>query len=228
VSPTVWFKVDDAFWSHPKVIELSPEAGFLWVRAGSYAAQHLTDGVITLGALRMLGAARESADELVLAGLWSQVDNRTWVFHDWAGYQPTREQVEADRAKEREKKRVQRERGASRAERGQDGRYVSPGDMFGDSRGVSSATRPDPTRTPSIEGEGAVAPLSPFCEKHQPNGPKAGVKCRACGTARMAYTAHQARAPRPFTVIPGARCPDGRHKLLADGTCTLCDYRRAS
>lgn len=84
----VWFKVDDGFWSHPKVVELSPEAVALWVRAGSYAAQHLTDGAVTLGTLRMLGAGRETADELVLSGLWDHVDTRTWAFHDWAEYQP--------------------------------------------------------------------------------------------------------------------------------------------
>ncbi|RLK47639.1 hypothetical protein C7474_2234 [Microbacterium telephonicum] len=94
-----WFKVDDQFWSHPKVVELSADAVALWVRAGSYAAQHLTDGKVTTGALRMLGGAREIADELVLGGLWDQVDNRTWQFRDWFDYQPTAEEVADRRAK---------------------------------------------------------------------------------------------------------------------------------
>lgn len=94
-----WFKVDDQFWSHPKVIELSSDAIALWVRAGSYAAQQLTDGRITVGALRMLTADRAVADELVLGGLWVQVDQRTWAFKDWHDYQPTSAEVEDRRAK---------------------------------------------------------------------------------------------------------------------------------
>ena len=93
----VWFKVDDQFWSHPKVVECSDAAVALWVRAGSYAGQHGTNGLVTLGTLRMLASSREVADELVLAGLWDQVDNRSWQFHDWELYQPTREATEAAR-----------------------------------------------------------------------------------------------------------------------------------
>lgn len=83
-----WFKVDDQFWSHPKVVELSSDAVALWVRAGSYAAQHLTDGVVTYGTIRMLAADRDAATELTNAGLWDQQDGRTWLFHDWDDYQP--------------------------------------------------------------------------------------------------------------------------------------------
>lgn len=92
-----WFKVDDQFWSHPKVVECSDAAIALWVRAGSYASQHLTNGRITHGTLRMLASSREVADELVLAGLWDQLDARTWEFHDWESYQPTREVTESTR-----------------------------------------------------------------------------------------------------------------------------------
>lgn len=94
-----WFKVDDGFWSHPKVVELTDSAVALWVRAGSYAALHLTNGRITSGAIRMLGSAKETADELVTAELWEQVDARTWQFKDWFDYQPTAEEVADRRAK---------------------------------------------------------------------------------------------------------------------------------
>jgi hypothetical protein len=75
--------------------------------------------------------------------------------------------------------------------------------------------------------EGAAAPLSPFCSKH-PNGTED--PCRACGTARTAYelaakTDRSKPTPVPFTVLPGTICLEGMHKLLADGTCTMCTYR---
>lgn len=91
-----WFKIDDGFWSHPKVIELSDPAVALWVRAGSYCAGHLTDGLVRRSTLRMLGADRDAAIELVLAGLWDETGDG-WSFHDWDEYQPTREQVLAER-----------------------------------------------------------------------------------------------------------------------------------
>lgn len=95
-----WFKVDDGFWSHPKVVELTDSAVALWVRAGSYAALHLTNGRITGGAVRMLGSSPETASELVEAGLWERVDTKAWQFKDWFDYQPTAEEV-ADRKKKR-------------------------------------------------------------------------------------------------------------------------------
>ena len=39
-----WFKVDDNYWSHPKVMFQSLDASGLWVRAASWSANHLTDG----------------------------------------------------------------------------------------------------------------------------------------------------------------------------------------
>lgn len=97
----VWFKIDDGFWSHPKVLELSDAALALWVRAGSYCAQQLTDGHVTRAALRMLGGNHDAAVELVIAGLWDEAEGGNgWVFHDWDDYQPTREQVMEQRAKE--------------------------------------------------------------------------------------------------------------------------------
>jgi len=95
----MWFKIDDQFWSHPKVVDCSPEALALWVRAGSYAAQHLTDGRITAGVLPMLGASPAVADELVEVGLWRRLDSRVWEFHDWFDYQPAAEAVAERRAK---------------------------------------------------------------------------------------------------------------------------------
>lgn len=86
------------------MLELSDEAVALWVRAGSYCAGHLTDGTVKRSTLRVLGASNDAATELVLAGLWDHGDG-SWSFHDWEEYQPTREQVEAEREKARERMR---------------------------------------------------------------------------------------------------------------------------
>jgi hypothetical protein len=91
-----WFKVDDGFWSHPKVLDLSPEAIALWVRSGSYSGKHLTDGYMSESAIVLLRGTPEQAQELVEAGLWTRAVNG-WHFHDWADYQDTRDMVEKRR-----------------------------------------------------------------------------------------------------------------------------------
>lgn len=119
-----WFKIDDGFWSHPKVAMLSDGAVALWARAGSYSCQHLTDGAVARTLLRMLGTV-EAADELVAAGLWDATPDG-WVFHDWSEYQETSEVV---------KKR--RDAWRSRQRRSRESREQKRNDSHGDSRGES-------------------------------------------------------------------------------------------
>lgn len=136
----VWFKIDDGFWSHPKVLELSDAAVALWTRAGSYCAGHLTDGEVKKSTLRVLAADHDAAVELVLAGLWDETANG-WHFHDWAEYQPTREEVMKERAAATERKRVSRERSRQRSQ------GVSRRDDYGTDGVIPpSPSRPDPTR----------------------------------------------------------------------------------
>jgi len=199
----VWFKIDDGFWSHPKVLELSDGAVALWTRAGSYCAGHLTDGEVKKSTLRVLAADHDAAVELVLAGLWDETANG-WHFHDWAEYQPTREEVMKERAAATERKRVSRERSRQKSQ------GPSRRDDYGTDGVIpASPTRPDPTRpdlpsTPPIgEVEGAARgrALSPFCQKHQPDGP-GGKACRACGDARMRMVASEAAAKTRPTPLP--------------------------
>lgn len=92
-----WFRVDDRFWSHPKVLACPLPALGLWIRAGSWCAEQLTDGLVPRPALVMLGGRPRDAAALVEAGLWL-VEGDGWRFHDWETYQPTRAAVEAERA----------------------------------------------------------------------------------------------------------------------------------
>lgn len=206
----VWFKIDDGFWSHPKVLELSDAAVALWTRAGAYCAGHLTNGEVKRSTLRVLGADHDAAVELVLAGLWDETA-AGWTFHDWAVYQPTREQVLAERAAATERKRVSREKSRQKSQQ------VSRRDARGmDAVIPASPSRPDPTRPdhPSTTPDGAVEgaarrAASPFCAKHQPDGP-GGKPCRACGDARMAVEAARAAEKARPTHVPtrAAECPE--------------------
>jgi hypothetical protein len=95
-----WFKVDDHLATHAKVVKAGNPAMGLWVRAGSWAAQHLTNGHVPTHVVTMLGTTAQ-ARLLVQAGLWLE-DEGGWRFHDWFGYQPTAEEAEVTREKRRE------------------------------------------------------------------------------------------------------------------------------
>jgi hypothetical protein len=131
-----WFKVDDGFWSHPKTLQLSDGAQALWMRAGSWSMHQLTDGFIPDFALPILSAKPRHVDELRAVSLWFSVKDGN-QFHDWDKYQPTREQVEADRRDAAERKRRSREKSQRQSR-------VTAGEVT--VVDTPTPTRPDPTR----------------------------------------------------------------------------------
>jgi hypothetical protein len=92
-----WFKVDDGFAVHPKAVAAGNAALGLWVRAGSWSAQQLTDGQIPAAMLPVLGGNTKAAQCLVRAGLWA-MDGADFRFHDWEDYQPDAADIRAERA----------------------------------------------------------------------------------------------------------------------------------
>lgn len=102
-----WFKVDDAFHGHPKVMELSPAAVGVWTLAGSWCANYLTDGEIKASIVRRFGADDAMVSELVGAGLWIDLGG-SYQFKDWDEYQPLKEEVMAERNAARERMKAVR------------------------------------------------------------------------------------------------------------------------
>ncbi|MFC9966299.1 hypothetical protein ACFVH4_18885 [Nocardia ignorata] len=141
-----WFRIDDGFWSHPKVVGLSDSAVALWVRAGAYACQHLTDGAIAAPVLRMVGE-KEAAAELVAAGLWKETAGG-YLFHDWAEYQETSETVKERRAAARERQRKSRAARESKKAAPQQDSPEPPEDVTPDVTRDNTCefSTPDPTR----------------------------------------------------------------------------------
>ena len=146
-----WFKVDDAFWAHPKTLALSDAAVALWVRAGSYCAQHLTDGAVPASALWMMRSDEFVAHDLVAAGLWKQTPTG-YLFHDWAKYQPTRESIEAEREAGRERQRASREKRLR----------VTPSVTRDNHR---ESQRPDPARPDPSESSKELSPTTEAWEQ---------------------------------------------------------------
>lgn len=95
-----WFKVDDKLHDHRKSRAAGTAAMGVWLLAGSWAADNLTDGFIPTTILPRWGRPRD-ASRLVSVGLWhadEQDGERGWRFHEWAERQPTRAQKLAERA----------------------------------------------------------------------------------------------------------------------------------
>jgi hypothetical protein len=82
-----WFRVDDNLALHTKVLAAGNGAMGLWVRAGSWSMQQLTDGRIPAQVARQLGT-RAEASRLVKAGLWFETGDG-YEFHEWVGRQPS-------------------------------------------------------------------------------------------------------------------------------------------
>ena len=106
----MWFKVDDNLAFHSKVMIAGNAALGLWVRAGSWSMQMLTDGYIPSAIVRQLGTESQ-ARKLVEARLWETAPGG-WRFHGWDERQPSRVSVEAAREKSRARQARAREAAA--------------------------------------------------------------------------------------------------------------------
>lgn len=113
-----WVRIDDGFAEHPKVHGLSDRAFRLHVTALCYCGRNLTDGAITIPALKMLlgacSATRRHVRELVDAGVWDSVDDLQihgddLQIHDFNDLNPKAETVKREREKTRDRQRRHRE-----------------------------------------------------------------------------------------------------------------------
>jgi len=142
-----WFKVDDKLHSHKKVAKAG-EAMALWVVAGSWCSDQLTDGFVPdYMAVRLVPGGEKMAAALVEAGLWVEGEHDGddgWWFHDWEDNNPTSDEVEAKREAARE--RMRRVRG-NRSARSQDVRANSK----------RSAPNPEPDPEPKVKNVAASA-----------------------------------------------------------------------
>ncbi|MEU0808754.1 mucin-2 [Streptomyces sp. NPDC005970] len=111
------FAVDESAHAHRKVMRAGNAAFGLWVRFGSYACDHLTDGVIPAEIAAMYGTAPQLAKLTKLGMLHgaghgcprcAQPEPGDYVVHDYLGPNASRAEIERRREKAAEKKRGQR------------------------------------------------------------------------------------------------------------------------
>ena len=105
-----WVKLDDHMPENSKVIGLGPAVKWTHIEALCYCARNLTDGLVLAVAARKMGTAT-AIRQLTDAGLWER-DGVNFRIHDYLEYNPSREQVLAER--EQVKRRVERFRNGGR------------------------------------------------------------------------------------------------------------------
>lgn len=120
-----WFKVDDNLAFHAKTVAAGNAAMGLWVRAGSWSAQQLTDGFVPDHLIPSLGNVSQ-ARRLCDVRLWHREDGG-YRFHQWSdeGRQPTRKETERRREEDRVRKAEAR---AAKAAKGKQTHLKAVGD----------------------------------------------------------------------------------------------------
>lgn len=215
-----FFLVDDKLHGHRKTVRTPVEAMGLWVIAGSWCADNLTDGFIPdYVAKRLDSKATRHAAALVASGFWCLADrqgDKGWLFVNWDEKQPTREQVETRRAQARDRMRNVR---ANNRERSRELHEKSP----------RSSTAVTPTRAlghgQATSGPvgGGVSPMSESpknrpprkCPKHinDPDPPN----CRKCADARRAHDEWKPETLSAKTTM----C--GEHPQYRALDCPICE-----
>jgi hypothetical protein len=91
------------FTRNPKRIKSGPISSWLWTCSVDYCVEHLTDGFIDDAVVPSLcagitgSALHRAVNNLVFVGSWERVDGGYRV-HDLMQFNPTKDEVEADRA----------------------------------------------------------------------------------------------------------------------------------
>lgn len=101
-----WFKIDDGFHCHTKIMEAGTPAVGLYVRCGSWAAQQASDGRVPKSIAKSYGTAR-MIKALLEVGLWHveghdckscpEVDAKSYLIHDYLEFNPSRVAIQKER-----------------------------------------------------------------------------------------------------------------------------------
>ena len=113
-----WGRLDDSLYDHPKLDALGRNRLScigLNILAVSWCNRFLTDGFVPENRVVHLGGTRLLAESLVSAGLWERADGG-YRIHDFLDYNESREDIQKDRERSRERMRLlrsSREQGAN-------------------------------------------------------------------------------------------------------------------
>lgn len=158
-----WFKIDDGFHASRKLLKIPKRHRFsavgLWTVAGSWCADQLTDGNVPDYMITEWGAPPAAPAALVDAGLWERTDDG-YLFYNWHEYQPSKQDVDAERAASRQRMKDLR----AKRKQGKPLEQAEAGPLFGRTvpNRSENVRNPDPTRPdPTPNKEEADASSTP-------------------------------------------------------------------
>lgn len=185
-----WFKSDDGFWRHRKVRKLGKDklgATGLWQLSGTWCADNTTDGFVPIEQVKEFGDTRlRFAKRLVEVGLWTETEcdgEQGYQFHDWANYQPMRDEIEKRRIEDWMRKDLYARPGLVQAVKDRDGdlcRYCGLAVRWSDRRGPRGGTI-DHLQPVSRHGKNELENLV--------------VACRSCNSRKQDRTPDEAGMP---------------------------------
>ena len=240
-----WFRSDDDLPEHVKADALEAAAGdpatlaaawMTWLHMGCDCAKRRTDGGFNRArahrAVRLPPAMVDTAlDALVRAGLLD-LEGDGYRFHDWADYQPTKEELDADRKANAERQKAwrvrQREAREAKARNAVTNavtdsvtnavgnarlsRETDPAPVTGDTSAPVTAPRPVPSRpVPDASlsgGSGAAAvgappPAAPKARRAKAEGAPDVAPLPGSLAAKVYAAIVSSRALQPITGNPG-------------------------
>jgi hypothetical protein len=175
-----WVRIDDHFDEHPKMQRVGPLGWGYWLAGLAYCNRNLTDGFIPWNKARTLCSFEVAEDDgavweisrvsgmagedmsadwliglLIGAGLWETVRSEKgriegYRIHDYQEYQPSKAQIEAERASNAERQAKWRDRHAkSNGVRNVGSNAVTNGP-------VTSPPNPNPSNQPAVERDAPI------------------------------------------------------------------------
>lgn len=105
-----WVKLDDGYWSNPKVVAVGNEAAGAYARMLSYCGQQLTDGRVEDHVAKFI--CKPAMVKRLEAHGFIEPTEDGYRIPDYLDFNPTRAKAEKERAKARERMRKLRENGA--------------------------------------------------------------------------------------------------------------------
>lgn len=104
-----FFKGQSRLYANPKLLRISGDAFRLAVFSWGWSSDHETDGHVPKAVLPTIGARPKLIRELVDNGLW-HANGDGYVINDYLVHNRSKAELDAARAKWREKKEGQRKR----------------------------------------------------------------------------------------------------------------------
>lgn len=92
----VFFRIDDGWHNHPKVVAAGNAAAGLWARCGSYCGHYNLEGRVPKAIARGYGTRTEIA-KLLSVGLWVDGGD-VYLMRDWCDYNDSADEVAAKKA----------------------------------------------------------------------------------------------------------------------------------